>query len=146
MKRPNWMRGRREPDIIIGDPDRPYLLRWHILPRNKWFNGYLHCFLRSDDDRALHDHPWWNLSILLKGSYVEVTDDDQIRYYAGAVKARTGAYRHRIQIDDDTRTWSLFITGPRYREWGFWCPNNRFVHWQKYTAGENHELIGRGCD
>lgn len=33
----------------------------------------LHHILRSDDDRALHDHPWWYLSIILKGGYWEVT-------------------------------------------------------------------------
>ena len=47
--------------------------RWWVIPRNKWFNVYLHHFLRSDDDRALHDQPWWNLSILLDGEYTEHT-------------------------------------------------------------------------
>jgi hypothetical protein len=48
--------------------------RWWVIPRNKFFNIYLHHFLHSDDDRALHDHPWWNVSILLRsGSYVEHT-------------------------------------------------------------------------
>jgi hypothetical protein len=49
--------GSRPPDFVIGG-DSPYMLRWWIIPRNKFFNIYLHRFLRSDDDRALHDHPW----------------------------------------------------------------------------------------
>lgn len=61
----------RKPDFVIGSEDNPYLLRWWILPRNKFFNIYLHLFMRSDDDRALHDHPWWNASFVLDGGYYE---------------------------------------------------------------------------
>lgn len=62
---------QRPPDLII-EPENPYMLRWHLIPRNRFFNIYLHKFLRSDDDRALHDHPWsWNLSLILKGEYIE---------------------------------------------------------------------------
>lgn len=43
-------------DFTIGGHERPYLLRWFIIPRNRFFNIYLHKFLRSDDDRALLDH------------------------------------------------------------------------------------------
>ena len=49
---------KRHPDFIVGGKDNPYLLRWFVIPRNPVFNIYLHRFLRSDDDRALHDHPW----------------------------------------------------------------------------------------
>ena len=50
--------------IADGWPIKPkvigknYLSRWHIIPRNRYFNIYLHKFVGSDDDRALHDHPW----------------------------------------------------------------------------------------
>lgn len=53
-----WARARmqRLPDFVIGDdPDRPYLRRWWIVPRNEYCNVYLHEILRSDDDRAGHD-------------------------------------------------------------------------------------------
>ena len=46
----------RPPDRIIGGKDNPYLLRWHVVPRNPQQNIYLHHFLRSDDDRALHSN------------------------------------------------------------------------------------------
>ena len=49
---------RRPADFVIGGAERPYLRRWWVIPRNRLFNVYLHQFLRSDDDRALHDHPW----------------------------------------------------------------------------------------
>ena len=65
----------RPPDFIVGSETDPYLRRWHLLPRNRLFNVYLHNFCRSDDDRALHDHPWVNMSVLLSGSYMEHVKD-----------------------------------------------------------------------
>ena len=49
----------REPDFVIKTPEgAPYLLRWHVVPRNRWLNVYHHLFLASDPGRAPHDHPW----------------------------------------------------------------------------------------
>jgi hypothetical protein len=59
----------RDPDFVIGRAGRPYLRRWWVIPRNRWFNIYLQEILQDDDDRALHDHPWVNCSIILRGSY-----------------------------------------------------------------------------
>lgn len=63
----------RPADFIIGGAENPYIYRWWVIPRNTIFNIYLHKIVRDDDDRALHDHPWVNCSIILKGRYVEVT-------------------------------------------------------------------------
>lgn len=60
-------------DGIDGGERRPYLTRWRVLPRNKWFNIYLHRFIHGDDDRALHDHPWHSASLILDGRYIEHT-------------------------------------------------------------------------
>ena len=87
---------KREPDFIVGldSPDGIYLLRWHLTPWRNWIdmlpkerrllrgflrlwpNLYLHCFLRSDDDRALHDHPAAAVSWILHRGYVEHTIAD----------------------------------------------------------------------
>lgn len=69
MNWPNWMRGSRAPDEIIGEHG---MRRWWILPRNRLFNVYLHQH-RGDDARLLHDHPAWNVSIRLAGQLVEYT-------------------------------------------------------------------------
>ena len=45
----------RAPDFVIG---ADYLRRWWVIPRNDSQNVYLHDIRKSDDDRALHDHPW----------------------------------------------------------------------------------------
>lgn len=141
---------RRPADVVIGGEDHPYLHRWYVIPRNRWFNIYLHLFLRSDDDRALHDHPWWNVSYLLGGTYVEHTTradgaPQRDRLKAGAIRFRRATAAHRIELDAGP-CWSLFITGPRLREWGFVCPNG-WVHWRDFTAAKDGKpgLVGPGC-
>lgn len=142
---------RRVADFVIGSSPQPYLLRWYVIPRNRFFNIYLHCFLRSDDDRALHDHPWSNLSILLRGRYVEHTiaaGGIHVRreYRAGNWKLRvSGCAAHRLELVDGP-CWTLFITGPKYRTWGFHCPQQGWIPWQRFCAPENKGDIGKGCD
>lgn len=139
----------REPDFLIGKADDIYLARWFVIPRNRLFNVYLHQFCRSDDDRALHDHPWWNLSFLINGTYTEHTIkaggiNVRKRYRAGDFKFRRATAAHRIELTDGP-SWSLFITGPRLRHWGFHCPNG-WKPWEEFTKKGNPGEIGPGCD
>jgi hypothetical protein len=145
---------RRPPDFIIGGADRPYLLRWWIIPRNPVFNAYLHCFLRSDDDRAHHCHPWlFRLSWLLKHRYIAhhiwkggVTTADLREL--GSLEFRWGASPHRVELlggAEPEPCWTLFITGPRIREWGFHCPKG-WIHWTKFTDSRDSGAVGKGCD
>lgn len=139
----------RPPDRIIGPPGDPYLLRWYAVPQNRWLSVYVHVFLRSDDARALHDHPWANVSVLLEGSYVEHTIrpggiNVRTPRSAGAVKFRTARAAHRIELTDGL-CLTLFLTGPRVREWGFHCAWG-WRHWRDFTSGPNGETIGKGCD
>jgi len=167
---------RRPSDQNIGPRDNIYLRRWYVIPRNPLFNIYLHQFLRSDDDRALHDHPWLNVSYVLRGSYYEQT------IAAGGVHSRTlrsagmFAFRrarqaHRVELlregkerfvstmktradgtqfvsavvrANEIACWTLFITGPRIRAWGFHCPAG-WVHWKKFTKPGAPGEVGPGC-
>lgn len=156
-------RGMLRPhDFCVGGELDPYLLRWFLIPRNPFFNIYLHCFLRSDDDRALHDHPWFNLSILLRGQYVEETIraggvHRYVMRQAGCIKFRTPWHAHRIELiphpDYESamgaigyeECWTLFITGPKLRSWGFHCPNG-WRGWKRFTAPGDSGKIGKGCD
>lgn len=155
----------REPDFYIGGKDDPYLLRWWVIPRNPFFNVYLHKFLRDDDDRALHDHPWVSVSIVLKGGYIEhlpfpmkgaplFWPDGQLFTQwnvrrAGQVIFRRAKHAHRIQLlrsgGEAVPAWTLFITGPRVREWGFHCPQG-WRHWRDFTSETDSGNVGKGCD
>lgn len=142
---------RRAPDFVIGGAERPYLRRWFVIPRNPIFNVYLHEFLRSDDDRALHCHPWSNASFVLRGQYVEHTIEQggiegRKLLVAGSCRIRwTGRIAHRIELTDGP-CWSLFLTGPRYRNWGFHCPAQGWIPWERFTAPDDKGSIGKGCD
>lgn len=157
---------RRGPDFVIGGRSRPYLRRWWIV-RTRLLCIYVHQFMRSDDDRALHDHPWlFNASWLLRGEYVEHTiraGGIEVRTHrrAGDWKVRLGPAPHRVELlraaiavgNREPRAfgaplpcWTLFVTGPRVRQWGFHCPEAGWIPWERFTAADDPGSIGRGCD
>ena len=131
----------REPDFVIGDN---YLRRWWVIPRNPWCNVYLHEIRKSDDDRALHDHPWDNTSLLLAGGYVEHTPEGAFDRSVGDIVQRRAEDLHRLEVRPGGSALSLFLTGPKVREWGFECLQG-WVHWQDFTSPEDSSQIGRGC-
>lgn len=143
---------RRPPDFVIGEPGNPYLIRWWVIPRNRWFNIYLHEIRRSDDDRALHDHPWLNCSILLHGGYFEHRIlaggvEQRLSRVAGEFAFRRPKAAHRLEVAPGfaAPTISLFITGPIIRHWGFHCPKAGWRHWQDFTGPAVKGQVGRGC-
>jgi len=108
-----------------------YLKRWHLIPKNRWFNIYLHRFEGNDDDRALHNHPWWSVSFLLKGA---LTENYKTGMWADPVQHRviklfTPYYRsrthwHQMFLGTEGKpAWTLFITGKKTQDWGFEYPN-----------------------
>lgn len=131
---------KRPPDLDIGPG---YLHRWYVIPRNRFLNIYLHHILRDDDDRAEHDHPWISLSFLLKGGLAEFSKGRFRIVPRFRPVFRLAKTSHRLVVLRPA--WTLFITGPVVRDWGFHCPNG-WVHWRKFTSGKNGEITGRGCD
>lgn len=128
--------------IINSISGEPYLRRWHLIPRNRWLNIYLHHFVKSDDDRALHDHPWTSISFLLKGQLSEVYKCEcEVCTFEPGSEYRTipwlrpiyrpASWAHRLIVPEGGSAWTLFITGPVRRQWGFWCPQG-WVPWRKY--------------
>ena len=63
-----------------------YMWRWHLIPRNRLFNIYLHVFI-GDDDSTFHDHPFRSWSLCLWGRMTEYT---RVEVFDGL----TGAYKH----------------------------------------------------
>lgn len=144
----------RPPDQIIrrGDGDEPYMERWHIVRHNTEAgeigpNHYIHRFVRSDAEEQ-HDHPWANTSVVLHGSYFEevpaIPDDGSLPLEglpparllrrAGDVVSREAKDVHAIR-DVEPGTITLFVTGPKERDWGFhteagWIPWRQFRAWK----------------
>jgi len=170
---------KREPDFLIGSSeDDPYMRRWWIIPRNKFFNIYLHHMRHDDDDRVPHDHPWWSLSLCLDGHIrehqlinwrdhpysqdvetyvkkpekpfgVEIIDYLNSQLYrvneihAGDFKWRGTKYAHHLTLPDG-EAWTLFITGPNVRTWGFHCPKG-WIPWKQFVDSDQPGQLGRGC-
>ena len=154
----------RKPDFAIGNQADPYLKRWYIFPPKAKYglNVYLHQILKSDDDRALHDHPWWNISIVLKGGYVEHLPGGVSKWRGpGSIIFRKATAAHRLQLSERNvindagayskiiPCWSIFITGKWQRVWGFHCPQG-FIGWRPFHGipdgvEPKGDEIGPGC-
>lgn len=150
----------RTPDLTIAPDGVPYLYRWHMLPRNNHANVYLHLQVGDDPERPLHDHQYDNQSVILAGGYVEtyilapdvgshnrdaVTRHREVR--AGRTIHRRAEEAHRLRLlPDASYAITLFTTGPRIREWGFWTEMG-WVPWTELLAtddqtGEDYRKSG----
>jgi hypothetical protein len=123
-----------------GNPDETYLERYHLvkIQKPRWmragneeadtlFGIYLHCFHKSDTDRALHSHPWSYMTLILSHGYWENTARGRFWRKPGTVRFAGPNHEHWVELDKDAdgKTISaitLFFVGPRTREWGFRLP------------------------
>lgn len=134
-----------KPSKVIGEN---YLSRWHVIPRNPVFNIYVHKFTGSDDDRALHCHPWASVSFLLKGHLLEIYEMGKAKPYEATRSIRRfipvfrwAKHKHRLILDGGP-AWTVFITGPRFRnDWFFWCAKGP-VHYSLMTTPDGKQIGG----
>jgi len=136
----NWLDRNGRKRIIMDRVDNePYLERYYVLfntRQHKVFNIYLHKFLKGDPD-DVHDHPWPYATLILSGGYYEwipqFTEDGklncEVRKWRGPGHFRicSPSSYHRIELKEGVTAWTLFITGPHKREWGF-LVKNKWVH------------------
>lgn len=126
-------RGKPHPVGHISD----YMERFQLLKywRGKGCDVRLHHILRSDDDRALHDHPWAFVSIILRGFYTELrlTAPRIVTartYTEGSILFRPARTYHRLILPRGP-VWTLVIVGPKVQEWGFMV-RGRKIHNEDY--------------
>jgi len=134
--------------LITGRSDNdPYLYRWTLRKRSDGGRVYLHYFARSDDDAALHSHPWTGHSTILAWGYREerrfktpvpgwwfskaerwIAKDGYMVLSRPFVfldeNSLEAATFHRIDLlRPDKGCWTLFEVGPYEKSWGFWDRN-----------------------
>lgn len=165
----------KNPNVNIGGKVNPYIRRWFLTPwssddsslkKYRLPNKYLHNIRRPDDDRALHTHPWFNLSIVIWGGYWEhrflctpiegfaLPKTERIWRGAGSIIFRKAKTAHRLELELDPKSpngyrhvWTIFVTWRKSKEWGFWCEEKlkaKLVHWKIFTSSNGLE-IGKGC-
>lgn len=112
---------------IKGKDGTLYMDRWYILHFPRLFSIRIHHICSPDLDVWPHDHPWWFLSVILRGGYVEhVTTPRNFTLGYGSRHIRRFNFKsntdlHKIVSFDrpGKGAWTLVITGPEKREWGF---------------------------
>lgn len=132
--------------IMDRDGQALYLERW-VLLKSPWLCIYIHRFHQPDYDIP-HDHPWWFFSLLLRGEYTEerlVPDIQkhgllkavQKQRHPGSLIFRKATDIHRVvfepsmtEIRNAALPVTLFIAGPKTREWGFIEPNATGYRWE----------------
>ena len=132
--------------------DEPYLERYYLFLKDRnWFpfNVFLHKFLKSDPD-DVHDHPWPYATLILKGGYYEWIpqfDKQGNKFSEMCVWRGPGSFRicgatsfHRIELDPDVTCWTLFMPGPKKRDWGFLSKGNWVQH-EQYLSSRAGERI-----
>ena len=123
--------------------NEPYLERYYLFLRDREqfpFNVFLHKFLKSDPD-DVHDHPWPYATVILKGGYWEwiphfdtvgrKTGEYQVWRGPGHFRISKANSFHRIELDPDITAWTLFMPGPKQRDWGF-LVQNTWIQWEQY--------------
>lgn len=137
------------PYSTLGSSSDPYMERGWLknFTKDEPMSIRLHHTLRSDSDRALHDHPWENVSIIVAGECIEVMPEDQnqpcmmdtnhyVRVWRrpGDVVVRKATDRHRLIIPEGgAGMWSIFMMGIKVQSWGFYDPHlGKKVYWKDY--------------
>jgi hypothetical protein len=121
----------------LGNAECPYCYRWVF--NLGLFAVRLHKWVASDDTRAMHDHPYSFITIILKGYYVDVSEDKVELLSQGKIRFRKAEYKHYVNMDGATiPCWSLVLSGPVVRGWGFWV-NGKFLRREKYFKRFGHQ-------
>lgn len=123
--------------------NEPYLERYYLFLKERQrfpFNVFLHKFLKGDPD-DVHDHPWPYATLILKGGYYEWLpqfNSQGLKIGEIAKWRGPGSFRvckansyHRIELDPSVTAWTLFMPGPKKRDWGF-LVNNKWIQHEQY--------------
>lgn len=107
----------------------PYLERYYAAgwsPHNRKAGPaiFLHHFVASDPDDAVHSHPWgWSASLILAGGYREercLPDGTMLvqEYHPGDLNVIEADDKHRIDLLS-ADCWTLFLAGDFQQAWQF---------------------------
>lgn len=157
---------RREFVNIVGtnpdgteNPDDLYLRRYYLYRGPRRPHVYLHHIIRSDYDRACHDHPWDFTSLILKSGYFEYNETvvpghpgntstpvsitigsctcsdtpNGMSFISREWRGPGSMVQHKCtdlhRLELKKPAWTLVFTGPRKREWGFFTHDKGWIKW-----------------
>lgn len=137
-----WKRAVRIPHRVLqiklkeklGLPECPYVIRWRF--ETPVGSIRVHHWLSNDDPRAVHDHPWWFLTFVVKGGYCDLGPGKDEALKAPCIRFRKAEHKHTV-YPDPGGAWTLLITGRPLRKWGFY-PGGKFVKANKWFLSYGH--------
>ena len=101
------------------------------------FSLRLHHWTGSDDQRALHDHPAWFITLILWGGYDDITESGVEKLRFGSLRFRKAEYAHTVK-NVYKNTWTLCIFGKNSRRWSFYPFDGKRMKRDKYFAEYGH--------
>jgi hypothetical protein len=94
-----------------------YFRRYAIFEIENFASLYIHTIYKADKDQHLHTHPWNFFGIILKGSYIELTDRGFVLKKPGSISIAGRSYCHKIETIVDGPVNSLFFVWGKYKPW-----------------------------
>jgi hypothetical protein len=118
------------PCDILESPETGEYMKRYYLESSADGSIRFHNIINSDPGNDLHDHPWDFVTVLVSGSYKEVTPTGITRYEAPCLIMRKANDFHRLILDEG-EVWTYFVCGKVKRKWGFktergWIPYDRY--------------------
>lgn len=114
---------------MLGRPECPFAERWTL--NLGLFSFRVHHWIKSDDIRAEHDHPAWFLTLVVKGSYNDLSGGKIDYLRRGSIRFRKATHTHIVQVPEGG-AWTFLIFGRKTREWGFFVRRaNGTMQWVK---------------
>lgn len=131
--------------ILDRQSSEPYLIRYYYKNYRPLGRIVIHNILRSDID-GLHDHPWDAQTYILAGGYWENSIKDADTNSDGTLNIKVkkdwrapghfGSFSsdhfHKLELDQKKAgesTWTLFMMGPKTKEWGFLGKQGSGLQW-----------------
>ena len=136
----------------LGEEECPYARRWVL--DLIFCSLRVHHWYRSDDKRAPHSHPWWFITLVLKGSYEDWSYPETTRrglprldrkfvdrLRVGSIRKRPADHIHSVSVDPGG-CWTVLLTGSPSGPWGFWVKSKdgaaRFFRSSRYFRRFGH--------
>jgi hypothetical protein len=108
------------PIMDRADKSKVYMERWYFFgnEKSRWFLA-LHKINVSDADAHLHDHSWHWAVLQLRGTYREHMPSGVYTRRPWSIRLRNKYALHRLELPPGKPVYTLFLGGPRSRQWGF---------------------------
>ena len=109
------------------------------------FNVFLHKWVESDGGMP-HNHPRWNMTVVLTGRLTEVCDRRVYFHGPGSIVFRSPRCFHKLFVPADfkNKTYTLFFVGRRNYTQQLLRPDGSKVHWapfDEWIYGQSHTEV-----